>query len=81
MKKKRISISESDICPVCGKSFISAPMHVYKDRRSYGTKKVCSWKCVCESERLLEAQKKRRREKYHERKRISAANKKAGQAD
>lgn len=37
-------------CPICGKKFIPAPQHVYRDRRS--TKMVCSWSCVCESERL-----------------------------
>lgn len=81
MRKKRISYSESGICPVCGISFVPAPMHVCKDRRGYGKTNVCSWKCVCESERLLEEQKKLRREKFNERKRLSAANKKARQID
>lgn len=37
-------------CPVCGMAFIPAPYHAYRDRRS--RKRVCSWSCVCESERL-----------------------------
>ena len=49
-------------CPVCGKTFISTAMHVYRDRRSpYG--KVCSWSCVLESERLKEAAQKRKSRK------------------
>lgn len=38
-------------CPVCGKRYIPAPQHAYKDRRS-PYNRVCSWKCVMESERL-----------------------------
>ena len=48
------------ICPVCGKSFIPAPMHVYRDKRC--RKRVCSWSCVCKSERL------KGERKYNERK-------------
>ncbi len=38
-------------CNVCGKKFIPAPQHVYRDRR-VNHPMVCSWSCVCESERL-----------------------------
>lgn len=37
------------ICPVCGKRFIPAPQHVYKQYKT--KKKVCSWTCVIVSER------------------------------
>lgn len=43
-------------CPICGKKFIPAPLHVYRDKRSM--KRVCSWSCVCESERLKMGAKK-----------------------
>ena len=34
-------------CPICGKTYIPAPDHVY---RSYNGKKlVCSYKCSCQS--------------------------------
>lgn len=34
-------------CPICGKTFIVAPFHIYraKDRL------VCSWGCVCKYEK------------------------------
>lgn len=42
---------KSRICPICNKSFIPAPYHVYRDK--FTTRRmVCSWACVCESERL-----------------------------
>ena len=42
------------ICPICGKNFIPAPMHIYND----GKKVVCSWTCHCEAARRREAAKK-----------------------
>lgn len=48
-------------CPVCGKNFIPAPLHVYRDKR--GSKKVCSWTCVLESERLKNANQKNKERK------------------
>lgn len=40
-------------CGVCGRIFVPAPEHVYKDKRHpYG--KVCSWSCVCASEKMKE---------------------------
>ena len=39
------------VCNVCGKKFVPAPQHVYRDRRVTHPM-VCSWACVCESERL-----------------------------
>ena len=46
------------VCKVCGKSFIPAAQHAYKDRRS-PYQLVCSWSCVCESERLKKKSQKR----------------------
>ena len=40
---------DTRICPVCGKRFIPAPYHVYKDKRK--EKYVCSYPCSLESER------------------------------
>ena len=39
------------ICPVCKKTFILAPEHVYKIRIQKDYKKVCSWHCVREWEK------------------------------
>lgn len=43
------------ICPICGKVFEAYPEHVYTDKR-YNSKgrKVCTYKCQCESERQRE---------------------------
>lgn len=46
-------------CPVCDKEFIPAAEHAYKDRR-HPYKLVCSWHCVCESERLKKKTQKRK---------------------
>lgn len=32
-------------CPVCGKSFIRAPEHIYKAVIDGGVKYLCSWSC------------------------------------
>ena len=42
------------ICPVCGKPFVPAPLHIYKIK---GGQKVCSYKCRCEYEKFEEAKK------------------------
>ena len=41
------------ICPVCGKNFVPAGLHMYKDARSRTL--VCSWSCMLKSERMNEA--------------------------
>lgn len=33
------------VCPVCGKTFIPAPMHIYKVRKSGYYWRVCTWGC------------------------------------
>ena len=44
-------------CPICGKVFCPAPMHVYKlpNRNT----RVCSYHCMLEAERRHEAGKKK----------------------
>ena len=34
-------------CPICGKMYIPAPEHVYRNYN--GIKLVCSYKCSCQS--------------------------------
>ncbi len=48
-------------CPVCGKVFIPAPFHANRDKISL--KMVCSWSCVCKSERLKQAGNKKQSNK------------------
>ncbi len=49
-------------CPVCGKEFIPAPLHVYKTRLSPAggpVVLVCSWSCVRNGEKMLDEKRKR----------------------
>ena len=48
------------ICPICGKNFIPAAMHVYND----GNKAVCSYHCHLEAIRRKEAEKKKKKRNY-----------------
>lgn len=41
-------------CRICGKNFVPAPQHAYRDRRAPHPM-VCSWSCVCKSEQLKQA--------------------------
>lgn len=38
------------LCPICGKNFIPAPLHIYK---TYGGRRVCSYHCKLEGERTF----------------------------
>lgn len=49
--KKQSEPFPKAVCPVCGKDFIPAALHVYKDKRA-PYKKVCSWSCVRRSEQM-----------------------------
>ena len=60
-ERKFVCLTEST-CPVCGKTYIAAPEHVYRDQRNK-QRKVCSWRCVCESERLRDAAKQAKAKK------------------
>lgn len=71
-KRKRRDVFCEVKCPVCGKMYIPAPEHIYKDKRT--PRRVCSWKCVCESEKLKGG-------RTDERKGILAADQKTGQDD
>ncbi len=49
-------------CPVCGKVFIPAELHVYKTKLSPAggpDKLVCSWTCVRNGEKMLDEKRKR----------------------
>lgn len=48
MRQTCNSIRES-ICPVCGKKFIPAIMHLYKMKIGSKYKKVCSYTCARKS--------------------------------
>ena len=48
-------------CPVCGKNFIPAPMHIYNDGGHGGGKTVCSWNCHIKAHRKREAEKMQKR--------------------
>ena len=43
------------VCPVCGKKFVPASMHIYKVQ----TNLVCSWGCQRKVEKEQEARKKK----------------------
>lgn len=43
-------------CPICGKTFVPAPFHVYKANGRL----VCTWSCVCQYEREKKATRKRK---------------------
>lgn len=45
------------ICPVCGKEFVPAPMHVYKMPTKEG-RRVCTYSCALKAEREYEANRK-----------------------
>lgn len=39
-------------CPICGKTFVPAPEHIYRDKRVWHGRFVCSYSCVLKSERM-----------------------------
>ena len=45
-------------CPMCGKSFIPAPEHIYKAPIKGRVKYLCGWNCLRKLEREKEAKKK-----------------------
>lgn len=59
MKGSLIVGDKSLICPVCGKSFVPAPYHVYKSC-GRGSKYVCSYTCAVKSERENKAKRTNR---------------------
>lgn len=64
MKKKRYPDPFKELrCPVCGETFIPAAQHAYKDKR-HPYKRVCTYHCVNESQRLKDAERKRKYRKW-----------------
>ena len=43
MKKREVESVEELCCPVCRKTYVPAPYHVYR----IGNRLVCSWSCLC----------------------------------
>lgn len=39
-------------CGICGKAFIPAPLHIYRDKRRGKNRYVCSYGCMLRSERF-----------------------------
>lgn len=46
-RQKKIDFSVLE-CPVCGKKFVPAPLHVYKRWVKGNMRFLCSWKCAAE---------------------------------
>lgn len=44
-KQQHDGLLNPKTCPICGKTFIPAPEHVYKTGPK--GRMVCSWGCVC----------------------------------
>lgn len=58
--KSEINRDREIICPVCGKTFIPAPYHVYRVKNRSGNRVLaCSWGCVIRREREEEEKHKR----------------------
>jgi len=55
------------VCPICQKTFIAYPKHIYKKYDHKGNKiRFCSWACLREYENQREIEKKNKREKRKE---------------
>lgn len=50
-------------CPICGKGFIPAPLHIFKATIKGRVKYLCGWNCLRELERKKDAKKKRKEAK------------------
>ena len=46
-RPKKIDFIELE-CPVCGRKFVPAPLHIYKRRVKGNMRFLCSWKCAAE---------------------------------
>lgn len=53
---------ESKICPVCGKIFYPAAMHLYKRRWRKKTYTLCGYSCYIEFEKDVEKTKRHGRD-------------------
>lgn len=54
------------ICPICGKEYLPAPMHVYKMPTKNG-RLVCSYSCALKAEREHEEKRMKRGSKPKQR--------------
>lgn len=52
-------------CPICGKSFVPAPYHIYKASIKGRVKNLCGWNCLRKLERERETNKKPKEEKQN----------------
>lgn len=48
MRKKSYFPPDS-VCPICGRTFIPAPYHIYKAYINGSLKYLCSWTCYCKA--------------------------------
>lgn len=60
------ALKSTDICPICGKKFISAADHMWKiggwgNISGIHTERVCSYSCMRKWEKEREAEDKKRR--------------------
>lgn len=62
-------------CPVCGKSFIPAPYHVYKVLMHRSNKLVCSWACKVAYDKEREEYRRRSIERANEKRRLKRESK------
>lgn len=53
----------SRVCPICGKTFLPAWQHAWRDKTDHnGSRLVCTYSCMRESERRVEEWAKRAKE-------------------
>lgn len=50
---------EGEKCPICGKIFIPAPMHVYEIKKKNQFFKVCSYSCARKAEKIKKQTQRR----------------------
>lgn len=50
-------------CPICGKTFVPAPEHIYRDKRVWRGSFVCSYGCMLKSEQMKNESRKRKESK------------------
>lgn len=53
-------------CPICGKTFVPAPQHIYKFTDKGRIKSVCSWGCMRAHEKKIEQEKEEQKKKRKE---------------
>ena len=51
-----------DKCPVCGKEYTPAPMHIYRITTKHGSHLVCSWGCQRAWEKERDEKRKKKKE-------------------